>query len=85
MELITIQDCPLCNQCHKYNLHVDRTIVVKHINIGDLFEKERRVRITRLFYCPNKNQKYQATIILLDTSSDRITSVGEAEINNDTK
>ena len=83
-ETITISKCPQCKKKHAYNLQVDRAIIMKFLTMDDLNEQPREVKVIRFFSCPIKNEKFQATITLYDSSSNRIKSVGEkTEINND--
>ena len=74
-EYIAIDSCPKCNGQHRYKLSVDRSIILKMSNAYDMYERGRQVRFVRLFTCPVKNEDYQATFFLTDTSSDRIKDV----------
>ena len=84
-EHLDIPKCPKCALRHRYRLAVERTIIVKLITMGDKSERPRRVRITRLFTCPTRNEEFEATFVLTDTSSDRIRSIsvdGIADAND---
>ena len=85
METITIDNCPLCTKMHIYKLKVERSYVMKNMTLNDIYERERSVRITRLFNCPEKNETFQASLTLYDTSSGRIKSVEVMGISDETK
>jgi hypothetical protein len=74
-ETVKIKGCPHCGNAHTYALEVERAIVLKNILMDDTSEQPRRVKITRLFICPENNEQYQGTFYLYDTSSDRIQNV----------
>ncbi len=74
-EYIEIPDCPKCQLSHRYKLKIERATVVKMTTMSNIAEPERRVRITRIFTCPKKNEEFEATFTLTDTSSDRIKKV----------
>jgi hypothetical protein len=82
-EYFDIPNCPKCHAGHRYKLQVDRSIVIKMLTMSDMSERPRRVRITRLFTCPKKNEEYEATFILTDTSSSRIKNVTVVGIANE--
>lgn len=74
-ETIRIDSCPICKGIHIYRLDVDRAVFLKMMTPGDMYERSRNVRVTRIFICPKENEQFQATFYLQDTSSDRIKSV----------
>ncbi|MDB5228062.1 MAG: hypothetical protein JWN78_2255 [Bacteroidota bacterium] len=76
METIIIEKCPLCNQKHEYSLEVDRSIIMKMLTPNDLYERERPYRVRRIFSCPTVKEKFEATVTLYDSSSNRINAVG---------
>jgi hypothetical protein len=82
-EHLNIPNCPKCKDGHRYKLNVERAIVMKMLTMSDMSEQPRRVRITRLFTCPTKNEEFQASFFLTDTSSSRIESVEVGGIAND--
>lgn len=82
-EHLDIPNCPKCKDGHRYKLNVERSIVIKMLTMSDMSEQPRPVRITRLFTCPIKNEEFQASFILTDTSSSRIKSVDVVGITND--
>ena len=82
-EYLDIPKCPKCANPHRYKLTVDRTIIIKMLTTADLSECPRHVRFTRLFTCPAKNEDFEATFVLTDTSSSRITTVSVAGIADD--
>jgi hypothetical protein len=84
-EHLDISRCPRCNKSHRYRLAVERSYVMKLLTPAAMTEPARQVRFTRLFLCPTKNDEFEATFILTDTSSTRIRSVtvgGSADDNN---
>jgi len=74
-EKLEIPNCPICGDKHIYKLKVERTYVMKWLMTNDLSESSQPVRVTRIFVCPVKNQKFQASFILYQISSDKIKSV----------
>ena len=72
---IEINNCPLCGGKHIYKLKVERTFVLKAFTMNDLREKSHQVRVTRIFICPVKNEKFQATFKLYQASSSVIENV----------
>lgn len=74
-ETVKINRCPHCGNAHTYALEVERAFVLKRITMDDFSEQPRRVKVTRLFICPENNEQYQGTFSLYDTSSDRIKNV----------
>jgi len=87
-EKLEIPKCPLCGEKHTYRLEVERTYVIKYIQIStnnDLRETPKPVKFTRIFVCPTKNEKFQASFILYDGSNDRIKSVTVGGVIEDEK
>ena len=82
-EHIDIPTCPKYKGGHRYKLDVERAIVLKMLTMSDLNERTRHVKITRLFTCPVRNEEFQASFILIDTSSDRIKNVQVVGVAND--
>jgi hypothetical protein len=74
-DYIDIPSCPKCENRHRYELSVERSMIMKLMTVSDVSEEPRRIRFTRLFTCPVKNEEFQASFALTDTSSDRIKSV----------
>lgn len=83
IEHIEIPKCPKCHNRHNYRLEVDRSIVMKLITMEDLDEPTRWVKVTRIFICPTKNEKFEARIRLADTSSNRIKDVAVIGVSNE--
>lgn len=87
-EYLDIPNCPKCFGGHRYKLEVERSIVIKMMTMSDLNEPEepeRKVKVTRIFTCPTKNEEYQARFVLTDTSSNRIKNVKVIGLENDDK
>lgn len=82
-EYLNIPKCPKCKDAHRYKLNVDRSIVIKMLTMADMSERPRQVKITRFFTCPIKEEDFEATFILTDTSSSRINNVQVAGIADD--
>jgi hypothetical protein len=82
-ECIEIVDCPKCHRKHRYKLAVERSVVLKMLTMSDMNEPPRHVRFTRLFTCPVKKEDFQATMILTDSSSDRIKDVKVLRVATD--
>ena len=76
-EKLEIPKCPRCGDKHVYRLKVERTYVMGLIVKKDSEERSRPqpVRFTRIFVCPRKNEKFQGTFILYQTSDSKIESV----------
>jgi hypothetical protein len=51
----------------------------------DMTESPQPENFTRIFICPTKNEKFQASFILYDGSSDQIESVTVGEVVEDEK
>jgi hypothetical protein len=68
--------CPFCRgQEHTYKLKVERTYVIERLTINDLTKSSQPASFTRIFVCPEKNEKFQATFRLDQTTSAEIKSV----------
>jgi len=64
--------CPLCSKSHTYNLEISRTIIRYFCGTyGPWYDKE----FTRLFSCPVKGEKFQATFILSESRENLIDSI----------
>ena len=74
-EKIEIPNCPICGGKHTYKLKVERTYVIERLTVNDLRERSQPIKLTRIFVCPMKNEKFQASFILYQTSSSEIDSV----------
>ena len=73
-EKVEISNCPICGGRHVYKLEVERDYVL-HLHISRVIEKPKPKRVTRIFVCPVKNEKFQASFILYQTSNAKIKSV----------
>jgi Zn-finger nucleic acid-binding protein len=82
-EHIDISPCPKCKGKHRYRLDVERALVMKMSTQADFNERPRQVKFTRFFTCPTKNEEFQASFTLTDTSSDRIERVRVVGTGND--
>ena len=74
-ETVHIPLCPHCRGGHAYTLEVARAIVPEVLTPRKKRGEPTRVKVTRPFACPLKNEYYQASFYLHDTSSDRIRAV----------
>ena len=74
-ETVEIENCPHCGGTHTYPLEVERAHIIKMLTASDINERPRTVKFTRIFVCPVKDEQYQATFYLQDTSWDRIKRV----------
>ncbi len=83
VEYLDISDCPKCSTRHRYRLNVERSIVIKKMIVADVNESERKVRVTRIFTCPEKDEEFQATFVLTDTPSDQILDVTVIGVDDD--
>lgn len=72
---IDIAKCPKCGNRHRYRLQVERSTVLKSLTASELNERPRSLQVTRIFTCPVRDEEFQGTLTLKDTSSDRIKSV----------
>lgn len=71
-------DCPLCACEHSYDIEVVRTMIFKHMGFNDVLdfnEKPKPVKFTRILVCPNRNEKFRATLRFYETSHEKISSV----------
>jgi len=73
-EKVEISNCPICGGRHVYKLEVERDYVL-HLHTSRVIEKPKPKRVTRIFVCPVKNEKFQASFILYQTSNAKIKSV----------
>ncbi|HME42792.1 MAG TPA: hypothetical protein VKF36_06880 [Syntrophorhabdales bacterium] len=73
-ETVRIEHCPHCRGAHVYRLEVERAIALTVVT-RKRREKPTKVKTTQLFICPLQNEQYRASLILEDTSSDRIRAV----------
>ena len=73
-ERVRIERCPHCQSAHIYRLEVERTVIMK-VSTGKQREKPTSVKTSQIFTCPSKNERYRASLLLEDTSSDRIRAV----------
>jgi len=74
-EKLKIPDCPICGGEHTYKLKVERTYVIERLTTNNLRERSQPISFTRIFVCPVKNEKFQASFRLFQTTSDEIKSV----------
>ena len=74
IEKIRIEHCPHCRGSHSYRLEVERALIMK-VRTGKKHEPPTTVKTTQVFTCPLKNEQYQASLYLEDTSFDRIKAV----------
>lgn len=82
-ETIKIEKCPLCSNSHVYKLAVERSWIVKMIQFYDSVELSRKIKFTRIFICPEKNQEFQNVFYLSETDSDEINNVTVVGIASD--
>jgi hypothetical protein len=76
--------CPFCRgQEHIYKLKVERTYVIELLTRHNLRENSQPAKFTRIFVCPVKNQKFQATFRLYQTTSAEIKSVTVGGVTED--
>lgn len=70
-ESITL-DCPLCAQTHQYRLRIGR-MTIRYMNgkYGPWYDKE----FTRVFVCPVKSDKFEATLVLSESRENLITTI----------
>jgi Zn-finger nucleic acid-binding protein len=74
-ETVRIEMCPHCRGAHAYQLEVERANIIKVLRTHKKGEKPSRVKVSPHFVCPVRNEKYQVSLYLQDTSSDRIRAV----------
>lgn len=78
VEYLKIPKCPICGGMHKYKLNVERTYFFKKIEMdggNDLRIELQPVKLTRIFICPIKNEKFQASFVLYLPSIDEINQI----------
>jgi hypothetical protein len=71
-ESITIDQCPLCPRRHTYSLEVDVSYVVGLVTMNS---QPTPVTYTRFFHCPDKDDDFEADVVLYQTPNRRIKSV----------
>jgi hypothetical protein len=74
-ETIRIETCPHCRGAHTYTLEVERAHIIKVPTTRKKHEKPSSVKLSPHLICPLKNEYYQVTFYLQDTSSNRIRAV----------
>jgi Zn-finger nucleic acid-binding protein len=74
-EIVRIEMCPHCRGAHAYQLEVERANIIKVLRTHKKGEKPSRVKVCPHFVCPVRNEQYQVSFYLQDTSSDRIRAV----------
>ena len=82
-EKLKIPDCPICGGEHTYKLKVERTYVIELLTRHNLRESSQPASFTRIFVCPEKNEKFQATFRLYQTTSAEIKSVTVGGVTED--
>ena len=82
-EKLKIPDCPICGGEHTYKLKVERTYVIELLTRNGLREEPQPAKFTRIFVCPEKNEKFQATFRLYQTASAEIKSVTVGDVPED--
>lgn len=82
-EKLNIHDRPICGGEHIYKLKVERTYVIQRLTTNDLTKSSQPAKFTRIFVCPVKNQKFQATFRLYQTTSAEIKSVTVGGVTED--
>jgi len=67
-----VLDCPLCGQKHDYTLRIARQKIRYDAGAyGPWYGKE----FTRIFVCPIKCEKFEATLVLEERREDKIVSI----------
>jgi hypothetical protein len=66
--------CPLCAEEHTYSLLVERSVTLGMLPPG-LTEPAVERRFVRLFTCPVRAARFEATLALTETAVDRIKRV----------
>jgi hypothetical protein len=74
-EHLDVSTCPKCKGSHRYRLDVERSVVMRLMTMSDVPARPSPVRFTRFFTCPTKNEEFQASFVLRDTSSNKIRGV----------
>jgi hypothetical protein len=82
-EHLDVKGCPKCGGSHRFRLAVERSVILKFMTRMDTMDRSRRVRFTRLFTCPTKNEEFEATFVLTETSSDVISGVTAGGVDDD--
>ena len=82
-ENLKIPDCPICRREHIYKLKVERTYVMEFLTRNNLRDKSQPASFTRIFVCPVKNEKFQATFRLYQNTSAEIKSVTIGGVTED--
>lgn len=72
IEIITIQECPICAGTHTYQLFTKRTIVML---LADNNIEEKSKTITCLFDCPSTGKTFQTRLELRIPAKERISSI----------
>jgi hypothetical protein len=72
---ISFERCPLCCEPHTYALAVERSAVIRFMGVTTPLDQPLSRHFRRLFTCPNKDEIFEATITLLEWSSDPIREV----------
>jgi hypothetical protein len=68
--------CPLCGKEHTYTLDVDRSFVLFQMTITALGSSKKTAKqFKRIFFCPDKNKKFQAIIKMSEGSGEVINDV----------
>ena len=74
---LEIPKCPLCGEKHIYKLKIDRSPIIRLLTGHTLNDKRYWRTFTRIFICPVKNEKFQATFKLyVDDEVESITIEG---------
>lgn len=77
IEELEIPKCPLCGEKHIYKLKIDRSPIMKFLTEHTLSNNMHWRTFTRIFVCPVKNEKFQATFKLyVDNEVESITIEG---------
>jgi len=79
---LKIASCPVCSEEHSYTLRVKRSRSIGLITSWESNPKPRRIKMTRLFTCPIKNQDFQVTFSLSEWPHESITSVEVERLSN---
>ena len=74
-EYLDITVCPLCKVGHRYQLEVERGVVWKLTENGGMDDQRQKVRLTREFRCPSKNEKFEWSFELMDSATSKVKSV----------
>jgi hypothetical protein len=64
--------CPLCENEHSYAIAITRSRIRYFMGeYGPWYDRE----FTRLFLCPSKGQKFEATFVLSEIREDKIEGI----------